>query len=176
MQATHQSEIWQRTFVGGFLQPRCSRLACWLPRRLLPRQTGRSIEFAYLESTRERSRICNAGPTTRRNHGLRSSSFWLKQRPPVPGMSRPETEGPDISCRGPFSFSSMILARSLFLHDRILGPRRKAFVIFEGFLGELDGSFELRVMTADDQVWPLRYNVVRIHAVVFHDPFAAIVC
>ncbi len=73
-------------------------------------------------------------------------------------------------CR-PLGFSP----QPLFLHQRILGPRRKTLVGFERFLGKLDGFFELRVMAADHQVRPLSYNVVRINAVVFHDPFAAIV-
>jgi len=80
-------------------------------------------------------------------------------------------------CRALLVFTNdfVFSARPLFFHYRILGPRGKAFVIFEGFLSELDGFFELRVMTADDEVRPLRYNVVRINAMIFHDPFAAIV-
>ena len=63
----------------------------------------------------------------------------------------------------------------LFLGDRILGARGKALVALEGFLGELDGFFELRVVASDDEIRPLRHNVVGIHSVIFHDPFAAIV-
>ena len=58
---------------------------------------------------------------------------------------------------------------------RILWPWGEAFVVSQGFLGEFDGLFELRVMAADDEIRPLRNNVVGIHAVVFHDPFAAVV-
>lgn len=67
------------------------------------------------------------------------------------------------------------LASELFLDHWIPGPWGKSFVALKGFHGQLDCLFELRVMASDNEIGPLRYNVVGIHSVIFHDPFAAIV-
>src|ERR1700730_941330 len=58
---------------------------------------------------------------------------------------------------------------------RVLGSRRNAFVIFQGFVGQVDGLFQLGVVAADDQVWALLYFVVAVYTVVLDDPFASVV-
>src|SRR6267142_851553 len=63
---------------------------------------------------------------------------------------------------------------SLF-RDRVLGLRRNAFVIFQSFIGQLDGFFKLRIVSADYQVRTLRHFVIRIDAMILHDPFAAVI-
>ena len=81
------------------------------------------------------------------------------------------------SLRGLFTFQRWFCLQlsRLFLGDRILGPRGKSFVILESFLGEFDGFFELRVVACDDEIRTLGDNIIGINAVIFHDPFAAIV-
>src|SRR5579859_2355111 len=59
--------------------------------------------------------------------------------------------------------------------DGILRARGDALVGLQGFIGEVDGLLQLRVVAADDEVGALRHFVVGIDAVVFHDPLAAVV-
>lgn len=63
----------------------------------------------------------------------------------------------------------------VLLGDGIFGPRRQAFVALQRLVGEFDGLFQLRVMSADDQVGPLLHFVVGIDAAILYDPLAAVI-
>ena len=47
------------------------------------------------------------------------------------------------------NYDSLSANDALLLGDGILWPRGKPFVVLQGLLGQLDGFFELRVVTAD---------------------------
>src|ERR1700730_9984105 len=72
-------------------------------------------------------------------------------------------------------FFALIGNYGLGLSHRVLWLWGDAFVIFQGFVGQVDGFFELGVVAADDQVGALGDFVVGVDAVVFDDPFAAVV-
>src|SRR6266850_131006 len=57
----------------------------------------------------------------------------------------------------------------------VLRPRRDGLVVLQRFLRQLNRLFELRVMAPDDEIGPLRYDIIGIDAVLFDDPLAAIV-
>src|SRR6185369_16566507 len=61
------------------------------------------------------------------------------------------------------------------LHFGIFRASRSALVGLQRFLGQLDGFLKLRIVAAYDQVGPLGHDVIGIDAVIFDDPFAAIV-
>src|SRR5882724_679579 len=63
---------------------------------------------------------------------------------------------------------------ALFFGDRILRAR-ELLDVFQRGVGEFDGFFELRIAAIDDQIRPLRHNVIRIDAVLLDNPFAAVV-
>src|ERR1700676_4933065 len=66
-------------------------------------------------------------------------------------------------------------ATGLGLGHGILWLWRDAFVALQGFVGEVDGFFELGVVAADDEVGALGDLEVGVDTVVFDDPFAAVV-
>src|SRR5216684_5783530 len=95
-----------------------------------------------------------------------------------PGKNSPETKAApaESGLLRVFEHDSVFSMRRLFLLDHgILWPRRKTFVVFQCFLGQLNRFFELRIVAGDNEIRPLRHNEVRIDAVILHDPFAAIV-
>ncbi len=109
---------------------------------------------------RDYSSSCNAFRATR-----------LAVRNPRENERPPQLRGPLLVFSDDFIFS----AWALFLGHWILGARGKAFVVFQGFLGELDGFLKLRVVAGDHEIRPLRHNEVWIHTVILHDPFATVV-
>src|SRR5258708_20391313 len=57
----------------------------------------------------------------------------------------------------------------------VLRPRRNGLVVLQRFLRQLNRFFELRVMTPDDEIGPLRHDVIGIDAVLLDNPLSAIV-
>src|SRR5260221_12512401 len=56
----------------------------------------------------------------------------------------------------------------------VFGPGGNGFVIFQGFIGQVDGFFELGVVSVDHQIRALLYFVVGVDAMVLDDPLAAV--
>ncbi len=71
--------------------------------------------------------------------------------------------------------TALVRAEFLFFDRRVLRPGRNPLVVFQSFFRQLDGLFQLRIVPAHHQVRPLRHDIIRVHAVLFNHPFAAVV-
>src|ERR1700689_4178742 len=92
------------------------------------------------------------------------------------GNERERESGVARRCRVPHRLAGeRFCARLLHLYFGILGSWRKPLVIFKGVVGQFDGFFELRIVSADHQIGALGHNVVGIDTVIFHNPLAAVV-